>query len=623
MLFSFVSCSQKPESIDIKKQGISHEEGKYPVKFNFEGLYASEKEWNADYDKFFELVKDYDSYHGTLTSAQGVYNYLMEEYFGEAARIIDKLAYYADSGNLMYSSNPMYRRMLQKLDIAYDELNERTAFFYEEMLSLPFKKRVEMFNDPLLEPLKYAYCDLIDPEVTYDTYFASEDEEDDYSYMGKGRMEDLYLILAYTDFVGPEFTLPDGEAVQLSKTSYEGIISGNYDRQTKKDCYDTFWSAVSEYANSFAYILETFIEEQYSYALTDGYESCMDEDLDIAQLPADIIDRVTDVAKEWFPKLHDYYKFYSDHLGEDKQFYFFDEFSYLSPYNPGLLEYDDAVDLIGDALSPLGDDYLKHFLNMINCGFIDVYPDEGKSAGGLSNGGYYDQMPVIELNYNGTSNDVSIFAHEIGHAVYYMYTQENQPFVYYDATVFTHEIASITNELIYLNYLIDNAKSDEERLYYIESELKALVPSIWRELMYQEFENYCYETVEAGEMLTADGMTERFRELCIEYYGPEFSTSLSGEYLWTLINHLYYCHYLFKYATSACYASYIADAISSGDEQMRTKYIEFLKLGASMSPAELLATLGIDIESDDCFEYAMSYFEKLTDEFYKLAETVQ
>ena len=122
MLFSFVSCSPKPEPIDTNTHGISHEEGKYPVKFNFEALYASEEEWNADYDKFFDLVKDYDSYHGTLTSAQGVYNYLMEEYFGEAARIIDKLAYYADQFGLTGKSG---------IEIPESITNIGSAAFYE------------------------------------------------------------------------------------------------------------------------------------------------------------------------------------------------------------------------------------------------------------------------------------------------------------------------------------------------------------------------------------------------------------------------------------------------------------------------------------------------------------
>jgi oligoendopeptidase F len=84
------------------------------------------------------------------------------------------------------------------------------------------------------------------------------------------------------------------------------------------------------------------------------------------------------------------------------------------------------VDEVTRSLSVLGEDYVLHFTKMVNSGHVDVYPTETKRSGAAENTYSKDYLPWVYFNYKGYSEDISNIAHEFGHAVYDMYSVENQ-----------------------------------------------------------------------------------------------------------------------------------------------------------------------------------------------------
>ena len=62
--------------------------------------------------------------------------------------------------------------------------------------------------------------------------------------------------------------------------------------------------------------------------------------------------------------------------------------------------------------------------------------------------------------------------------------------------IFTQEVASTANEIMFHKYMIDNAKSKDEKLYWLDSEINLFLNTIMRQCLYSEFEDYCYKTIE-------------------------------------------------------------------------------------------------------------------------------
>lgn len=614
MVFSMAACGNiAGNGISPNSNAISTERGKYPVDFDFTLLYKSVDEFNADYEKYLELIKEYDNYRGTLVSADNILKYLDFYCNGEAGLILDKLDMYVNAGLYIFPGDNSFKTLEPTLYNANDEWDKHTEFLYEEILSLPKETRLAIFSDARLAPYERYFPEFWDPEAYYD----DSDSDADYSYLYSGRAESLYNTFLFSNFVGPEFEMPDGTIIEMTEQDYESIWYGDYDRETKLAAYNAWWDAIANYADTLAYIYENYMLETYSTARSLDYETTEEYSMDINELPLDMADRIIDVCEGSLDKAVEIYSTYGKAATDDK-YYIFDFADNLSPYSPGAIEYDDAVDNVMEALSPLGDDYINHFKKIINSGFIDVFPKEGKSGGAFQSGGYIGLSPYIMFNYSGDERSVDTIAHEMGHAVYSEYSRENQSYFYLSPVTFTQEIASTTNEYIYFNYMINNAKSDEEKLYYIEANLREFMDATFHQCLYEEMEQQFYDIIEAGEYLDPERCCCIYEDLCEKYFGPDFTAGESGRNFWATQDHYFAEYYVFKYATSACYAAYLASKICEGDSAMLEKYIDFLKLGCSKSPAELLETLGIDIESNECFEYAMGYFENLANQMLEL-----
>ena len=79
------------------------------------------------------------------------------------------------------------------------------------------------------------------------------------------------------------------------------------------------------------------------------------------------------------------------------------------------------------ASAPLG----PHYVELLERGFagnwMHVYPQPGKASGAYMFGTVFDVHPFLLLNHNGDFRDVSTFAHEWGHAIHTLLSNENNP----------------------------------------------------------------------------------------------------------------------------------------------------------------------------------------------------
>ena len=76
--------------------------------------------------------------------------------------------------------------------------------------------------------------------------------------------------------------------------------------------------------------------------------------------------------------------------------------------------FNEAKETVLEALSVLGEDYIKNLNKAFDERWIDIYNNKGKRTGAYSSG-FYDTKPYLLLNYEGKYNDVTTLAHELGH----------------------------------------------------------------------------------------------------------------------------------------------------------------------------------------------------------------
>ena len=593
-------------------------ESALPTTWDLSSVYGSVDEWQADYDTVMEMLDKYEQFRGKLNNAQDIYDYLQFAYYTELTRLQNKLDLYAALGSSLDSTDPVFAQLNAKQSAMYVKEAQAMAFADPEIFALPMEEREAIFSDPIFADYTYAVKSYTDPKSQplgeeANAAMATISMALGYPFKAFERME--YVEMPYQNI-----TMPDGTVRELTEQLYDDIIhSDEYSREFKAEANKLFGSRAKKYINTMATLLEGNARQAYANALLSHFETTREAQLYAYDVDPAVYDMLIACAHEGIEDYQRYYRAHARGLGLEEQ-YTFDTATYVSDFNPGKIEYEDAVAEVIDALGVLGEEYIDTFKTLISSGHVDVYPTDTKNTGAFETFPSSDYLPWVLFNYNGYSNDVSTIAHEMGHAMYDELTSENQPKQYHQPTIFTQEVASTTNELLYYHYKMSHAANDDEKLYYLQNALNLFTGTFFSQVMFAEFEDELYKTIEAGGALDGEALSDRYLELLNTYRGDSIISFPESKYLWAEIPHFYEPYYVYKYATSITYAASIAQGILGGRERAVEDYLSFLKAGRSADPQTLLSIAGVDPLKEETYHAAMDYFNGLVDEYEQLVD---
>ncbi len=600
---------------------LNTEEGKYPIHWDLTDLYADTDAWQADYDKAAAMLDEYDSFVGKINNVDDIYAYMEFSYGGELNETESRLMTYAELGSSLDGSDDVYATLSNKIELLLSQESMKNTFFQEELLAIPYEERVEILSDPLLEEYSRILKPYMDPDVealSEETVIVEETLEQAYD-AGWTMMESML----YLDVADPEITLPDGTTVEMNDSTYFQIVSDStIDRETKKEAKRLRMSKMEPYLNTAASALETTLKENWSLAQLGNADTTRAYFMDQENVDAEVYDLMIDSVHEMLPDYQRYLNLHAAALGLEEQ-YSYDLYTNVSDYARNLTDYDDAVDEVRDALAIYGEDYVSVYDAIMESGHVDVYPSNGKTTGAFMMNSATTTLPYVLFNYGGSINDVSTIAHEMGHALYSALAQSNQEVENRQPETFTQEVASTLNELIFYNTEIKNAGTTEEKLYYLENEIRLLNNLLLEQAQFAEFEDAAYQLVESGESLSADRLNAMWQEINDTYAGDGVTSPEEEQYFWAQLPQLHYGYYNYQYATSISYAASIYAGFEENGEESIEAYKEFLKAGNSDEPRELLLIAGIDIEDEETYERTKEFYADLIDQYEALLQETE
>jgi oligoendopeptidase F len=196
------------------------------------------------------------------------------------------------------------------------------------------------------------------------------------------------------------------------------------------------------------------------------------------------------------------------------------------------------------------------------------------------------------------------------------YTRKKQPFRYGGHSIFTAEVASTVNESLLIHHLQANSKGKNEQKYFINMHIDDFRTTLFRQTMFAEFEKITHEAAEAGEVLTADFLSNEYGKLNEKYYGPRVVTDEQIRVEWARIPHFYRAFYVYKYATGYSAATAISSKLLAGGKAGASAvkdYLRFLESGESDDPIELLRIAGVNMDQPEPVANAMSVFGGLVE----------
>jgi oligoendopeptidase F len=281
------------------------------------------------------------------------------------------------------------------------------------------------------------------------------------------------------------------------------------------------------------------------------------------------------------------------------------------------IQYGKAVEMVEEALSPLGEEYSTAAKSGFRSRWTDVYETPNKSSGAYS-WGVYGVHPFMLLNYQDTLYDVFTLAHEMGHSMHTYYSFASQPYVYSNYTLFVAEVASTLNEELLGHYLLKNTDDKAVKLAVVNHSLEQFRTTLYRQTMFAEFEKIAHERAEGGESLTADLLSEIHYDLNVKYHGRNVEVDKEIAIEWARIPHFYRSFYVYKYATGISAAVALSQQILNEGQPAVDRYLKFLSSGGSDYSVNLLRDAGVDVASPAPVNQALELFEKRLGEMEEL-----
>ena len=404
------------------------------------------------------------------------------------------------------------------------------------------------------------------------------------------------------------------------KTNLSAIRNLAYDPDpaVRKDAYESELNCYERISDSVAFALNSIKLETLTDCELRGYESPLDRTLKEAHMSRATLDAMLGAMDEYLPKFWQYLKAKGKALGHENGLPWYDLFAPMGAMAEkytaeGAREY--LVDLFSGFDQELADMVARAFDNA----WIDFYPRSGKSGGAFCSGVDCLHESRILTNFEGQFGDVVTLAHELGHA-FHNQCIDSHRVLNHDYSMPLAETASTFNECVIMNAAIKAAKTDEEKLALIESQLQDATQVICDIYSRYRFETMVFEK-RKEEFLHSSALCDLMTQAQKLSYGDGLDEKVMHPYMWVCKSHYYGpTFYNFPYAFGALFARGLYAQYEREGAAFVPKYKKLLYTTAIATAEDTAKVADIDLTDRDFWRSALQMLADEIDLFCELLE---
>jgi oligoendopeptidase F len=279
------------------------------------------------------------------------------------------------------------------------------------------------------------------------------------------------------------------------------------------------------------------------------------------------------------------------------------------------VEWPEAIGMVEDSLRDFEPRLGDIFRTCLDRSHVDAEPRPGKVGGAYCNSVSKTVLPYVLLNYTDQLRDVVTLAHEFGHAVHGTLSLERQTYRSYHTGLALAEVPSTFAQLLAVERLIDLEEDTATRVMLLADRAESAMASIFRQTMMARFEQRAYAVRGEGKALTRDRLAEIWIEENARYYADSLELPHGYRLGWSYIPHFIHVRfYTYAYAFAHLVAFSLLARYREDPERFAPAYLEFLASGASRSPQDLLAPLGVDLRDPQTWVHAFAEFDRCVTE---------
>lgn len=581
--------------------------------WNLESIYANNELWEEDYAALEKDAAEFAKLKGAIEADVSKIPAVLDAYYGLHRRL-SKLSVYARMRFDQDTTDSTYQTMSAKIGSLGVNIGAASAFVEPEILSYS-KEQLEAAEK---ENERTAYYGRKIEEMLRGQEHTLDAEKEELLAAAGDMAEapdDIFSVLMNADMKYPDIVLEDGTHLPLTNSTYISYMESP-DRAVREGAFKTLYGQIASLKNTFAAIYRGNLKQAKFYAQSRKYSSARAMYLADSNVPESVYDNLLSAVHEALPMMYRYVAVRKKVLGVDK-LHMYDVYTPIVAAQNQTYEFEQAKQMVLEALKPMGEDYLSHAREGLENRWIDIYPNKGKKGGAYS-WGCYDSQPFILLNYTKNLDSVFTLIHEMGHSIHSYYSITAQDYAYSDYKIFVAEVASTCNECLLMHDLLEKTTDKEQRKYLLNHYLDSFKGTLFRQTMFAEFEKTAHDYCAQGKPLTAEALSQMYLELNQKYFGPDMEKDEEIAYEWMRIPHFYTPFYVYQYATGYSAAVALSAKILKEGKPAVDAYISFLKGGESKDPIDLLKMAGVDMTTEKPVADALALFGELVTELETL-----
>lgn len=581
--------------------------------WNLESIYANNELWEEDYAALEKDAAEFAKLKGAIEADVSKIPAVLDAYYGLHRRL-SKLSVYARMRFDQDTTDSTYQTMSAKIGSLGVKIGAASAFVEPEILSYS-KEQLEAAEK---ENERTAYYGRKIEEMLCGQEHTLDAEKEELLAAAGDMAEapdDIFSVLMNADMKYPDIVLEDGTHLPLTNSTYISYMESP-DRAVREGAFKTLYGQIASLKNTFAAIYRGNLKQAKFYAQSRKYSSARAMYLADSNVPESVYDNLLSAVHEALPMMYRYVAVRKKVLGVDK-LHMYDVYTPIVAAQNQTYEFEQAKQMVLEALKPMGEDYLSHAREGLENRWIDIYPNKGKKGGAYS-WGCYDSQPFILLNYTKNLDSVFTLIHEMGHSIHSYYSRTAQDYAYSDYKIFVAEVASTCNECLLMHDLLEKTTDKEQRKYLLNHYLDSFKGTLFRQTMFAEFEKTAHDYCAQGKPLTAEALSQMYLELNQKYFGSDMEKDEEIAYEWMRIPHFYTPFYVYQYATGYSAAVALSAKILKEGKPAVDAYMSFLKGGESKDPIDLLKMAGVDMTTEKPVADALTLFGELVAELEAL-----
>lgn len=586
-------------------------------KWDLTGVFPSDDAWEETFAGLDDKIAAVSAYAGTLGEGPERLQAFYQELFS-LEQILDDCYLYAFLRKNEDTREECAQSMDSRIHGKLAQFYAAVSFYEPEVLALSQEKLQQYLESEALEAYRFTLENLFREKE----HTLSEKEEKILAGMTELEQapSEISKMLLNADMKYAAILGEDGQETPVTGSNYI-LLQSSTDQRVRKDSFHSYYKGFEEHINTLTATYANSVKKDAFLARTRNYPDSRAMAMSYENIPASVYDSLIETVHKHMPAMHRYAAFRKKVLGLE-ELHYYDLYAPLMGECELHYDFEEAKEMVLKAVQPLGEEYVRILRQGYEDRWVDVYENEGKPSGAFSFGSY-DSKPYISMNFTGNLDSVSTLAHESGHSMHTYFSNQTQPYHYANYTLFVAEVASTVNENLLIEQLLKEEKDPKVRMYLLNQYLENFKGTVYRQVMFAEFEHKAHQIVEQGEALSTKRLCDLYLDLVKQYFGEVLTIDEEVKYEWARIPHFYRSFYVYKYATGYASAVALSEGILNEGKSAVDRYLKFLSLGGSKYPLESLKIGGVDLSTPKPVDAALTKFEHILEQAEQCFEQLQ